>query len=239
MNGKSQSIKSTKAFAPIILLITILSFYSCNQSKQAPSNNESLSEAAKRKKENALVGFEIYQGLEAQVFAAEPMVVNPTNMDIDAKGRVWVCEGINYRPKLNIGNDSVPEGDKIVILEDTDGDGKADESKTFYQGKDINVALGIAVFGNKVIVSASPNMLIFTDEDVPGGATAYMMQKVLEEQDAYQWLDSKPICLPAKEHRPAYGSDGDYFSKPNIEDVVDKVYEIMHETDPQKFPTYL
>jgi len=83
------------------------------------------------------------------------------------------------------------------------------------------------------------NRVIFTDEDVPGGATAYMMQKVLEEQDAYQWLDSKPICLPAKEHRPAYGSDGDYFSKPNIEDVVDTVYEVMHETDPQKFPTYL
>ena len=82
------------------------------------------------------------------------------------------------------------------------------------------------------------NRVIFTDEDVPGGATAYMMQKVLEEQDAYQWLDSKPICLPAKDHRPAYGTDGDYFSKPNIEDVVDKVYEIMHETDPQRFPAY-
>jgi pyruvate/2-oxoglutarate/acetoin dehydrogenase E1 component len=83
------------------------------------------------------------------------------------------------------------------------------------------------------------NRVVFFDEDVESGATAYMMQKVLEEQDAYQFLDSKPVCLPAKEHRPAYGSDGDYFSKPNIEDVVDTVYEIMHETDPQKFPTYL
>jgi putative membrane-bound dehydrogenase-like protein len=93
------------------------------------------------------------------------MVVNPTNMDIDAKGRVWVCEGINYRPRLNVGNDTIPKGDKIVILEDTDGDGKADLSKTFYQGTDINTALGVAVFGNRVIVSASPNMYIFTDED--------------------------------------------------------------------------
>lgn len=165
MNGKSQSIKSTKIFISTFLLIVGLLLNACNQSEQAAPNKEPLSEAAKRKKENALVGFEVYPGLEAQVFAAEPMVVNPTNMDIDAKGRVWVCEGINYRPKLNVGNDSVPEGDKIVILEDTNGDGKADESKTFYQGTDINVALGIAVFGNKVIVSASPNMFIFTDED--------------------------------------------------------------------------
>ncbi|MBT30728.1 MAG: transketolase, partial [Thalassobius sp.] len=83
------------------------------------------------------------------------------------------------------------------------------------------------------------NRVLFTDEDVPGGATAYMMQKVIEEQDAYQWLDSKPVCLPAQAHRPAYGSDGDYFSKPNIETIVDKVYEIMHESDPQRFPAYL
>ncbi|UZR93806.1 alpha-ketoacid dehydrogenase subunit alpha/beta [Chondrinema litorale] len=83
------------------------------------------------------------------------------------------------------------------------------------------------------------NRVLFTDEDVPGGATAYMMQKVIEEQDAYQWLDSKPVCLSAEAHRPAYGSDGDYFSKPNIETIVDKIYEILHESDPQRFPAYL
>jgi 2-oxoisovalerate dehydrogenase E1 component len=80
------------------------------------------------------------------------------------------------------------------------------------------------------------NRVLFTDEDVPGGATAFMMQQVLEEQNAYQWLDSKPRTLPAKEHRPAYASDGDYFSKPNAEDVFDTVYSIMHEADPEKFP---
>jgi transketolase len=80
------------------------------------------------------------------------------------------------------------------------------------------------------------NRVLFTDEDVPGGATAFMMQQVLEEQNAYQWLDSKPRTLPAKEHRPAYASDGDYFSKPNTEDVFDTVYEMMHEADPEKFP---
>jgi pyruvate/2-oxoglutarate/acetoin dehydrogenase E1 component len=80
------------------------------------------------------------------------------------------------------------------------------------------------------------NRVLFTDEDVPGGATAFMMQQVLEEQNAYQWLDSKPRTLPAKEHRPAYASDGDYFSKPNTEEVFDTVYDMMHEADPENFP---
>jgi pyruvate/2-oxoglutarate/acetoin dehydrogenase E1 component len=77
--------------------------------------------------------------------------------------------------------------------------------------------------------------VIFADEDVPGGATAFMMQKVLEEQGAYQFLDSRPRTIAAKEHRPAYGSDGDYFSKPNVEEVFDVVYDVMSETDPEKF----
>jgi pyruvate/2-oxoglutarate/acetoin dehydrogenase E1 component/TPP-dependent pyruvate/acetoin dehydrogenase alpha subunit len=80
------------------------------------------------------------------------------------------------------------------------------------------------------------NRILFTDEDVPGGATAFMMQQVLEEQNAYLWLDSKPRTLAAKEHRPAYASDGDYFSKPNVEEVFDTVYDMMHETDPERFP---
>lgn len=79
------------------------------------------------------------------------------------------------------------------------------------------------------------NRVIFADEDVPGGATAFMLQKVLEEQGAYQYLDSKPRTIAAKEHRPAYGSDGDYFSKPNAEDVFDVVYEMMGESDPSSF----
>jgi pyruvate/2-oxoglutarate/acetoin dehydrogenase E1 component len=80
------------------------------------------------------------------------------------------------------------------------------------------------------------NRIIFADEDVPGGATAYMMQKVLEEQNGYHYLDSKPITLTSKEHRPAYGSDGDYFSKVNAEDVFDYVYAMMNEADPIRFP---
>lgn len=81
------------------------------------------------------------------------------------------------------------------------------------------------------------NKILFLDEDVPGGATAYMMQKVLEEQGGYQYLDCEPKTLTAKDHRPAYGSDGDYFSKPGVEDVFDAVYDLMHSSNPGKFPS--
>ena len=80
------------------------------------------------------------------------------------------------------------------------------------------------------------NRIVFADEDVPGGATSFMMQKVLEEQGAYQYLDTRPVTITGKEHRPAYGSDGDYFTKPNPEEIVDNIYELMRETDPGKYP---
>ncbi len=80
------------------------------------------------------------------------------------------------------------------------------------------------------------NRVIFFDEDVSGGASAYMMQKVVEEQGAYKYLDSEPRTLAAKDHRPAYGSDGDYFSKPSADDVFDVVYSMMNEVEPGKFP---
>ncbi|MDN3669836.1 thiamine pyrophosphate-dependent enzyme [Echinicola jeungdonensis] len=80
------------------------------------------------------------------------------------------------------------------------------------------------------------NRVIFADEDVPGGASAYMMQQVIEEQDGFYLLDSEPVTLPAKAHRPAYSSDGDYFSKPSVDDVVEKAYLIMHEADPVSYP---
>ena len=83
---------------------------------------------------------------------------------------------------------------------------------------------------------AKTNRLLILDEDVPGGASAYILQKVLEEQGGYQYLDAEPRTLAAKEHRPAYGSDGDYFSKPSADDVFDAVYEMMHEADPAQFP---
>ncbi len=80
------------------------------------------------------------------------------------------------------------------------------------------------------------NRLMIIDEDVPGGASAYILHKILEEQNAYQYLDSKPLTLAAKTHRPAYGSDGDYFSKPSAEDIFETVYDLMRESNPEKYP---
>ena len=80
------------------------------------------------------------------------------------------------------------------------------------------------------------NRVIFADEDMPGGGTGYMLQQVMDEQNAYQWLDAAPRTLSAKAHRPAYSSDGDYFSKPNVEDVFEMAYEMMSEAEPTKFP---
>ena len=92
---------------------------------------------------------------------------------------------------------------------------------------------------NEVIVESlsKTNRILFVDEDVPGGASAFMMQQVLEKQGGYQLLDSDPKTLTAKEHRPAYGSDGDYFSKPSLEDIFDAAYEIMSEFNPSAFPS--
>ncbi|HRI32974.1 MAG TPA: thiamine pyrophosphate-dependent enzyme, partial [Saprospiraceae bacterium] len=92
---------------------------------------------------------------------------------------------------------------------------------------------------NKRIVESikKTNRVVFADEDVPGGATSFMMQKVLEEQGGYQYLDAAPLTITGKEHRPAYGSDGDYFSKPNPEEVVDKIYAMMRDSAPDQFPS--
>jgi pyruvate/2-oxoglutarate/acetoin dehydrogenase E1 component/TPP-dependent pyruvate/acetoin dehydrogenase alpha subunit len=78
--------------------------------------------------------------------------------------------------------------------------------------------------------------ILFVDEDVPGGATAYMMRQVLEEQKGFWWLDAEPRTVSAKAHRPAYGSDGDYFSKPNREEIFDAAYGLLHDADPRRFP---
>lgn len=92
--------------------------------------------------------------------------------------------------------------------------------------------------GHNVVKSLKKtNRLLIIDEDVPGGCSAYLMQEILEKQNGYQYLDSAPQTLTSKAHRPAYASDGDYFSKPNAEDIFEKVYEIMNETNPEEFPT--
>lgn len=90
---------------------------------------------------------------------------------------------------------------------------------------------------SKIVESvAKTNRLAVIDEDVEGGATAYIMQQIVEKQEAFRYLDQAPLTLTAKNHRPAYGSDGDYFSKPSVEDILEKLYGMMHEANPSKFP---
>jgi putative membrane-bound dehydrogenase-like protein len=142
----------------VAVLVTFL--FSCSKPKATDEHST----------ESSLADLKVYEGLEVNLFASEPMFSNPTNISIDSKGRVWVCEAYNYRNALNPKNPVKKEGDRIMILEDTDGDGKADKSKVFYQGTDVNSALGICVLGNKVFVSCSPNAFVFTDEngdDIP------------------------------------------------------------------------
>lgn len=97
----------------------------------------------------------------------------------------------------------------------------------------------LITFDNEEIVKESlkkTSKLLIVDEDLPGGASSYILQKILEEQNCFSLLDSKPVTLTSKAHRPAYGSDGDYFSKPSIDDIIEKANEIMNEYDPNNYP---
>ncbi|MDX2189989.1 MAG: c-type cytochrome [Bacteroidota bacterium] len=135
------------------------------KSIEGDSSYFKLSNEQKRKPENALSGLIVNDSLKANLFASEPMLTNPTDIDVDAKGRVWICEGFNYRPMHNPGAKVKGAGDRILILEDTDGDNVADKQKVFFQGPEVNAALGICVLGNKVIISCSPEIFILTDEN--------------------------------------------------------------------------
>ncbi len=101
---------------------------------------------------------------------------------------------------------------------------------------DVQTLLPFDVHHSIVNSIKKTNRVLFADEDVPGGASAYMMQQVVEGQNAYKYLDSAPRTLSAKPHRPPYGSDGDYFSKPNVDDVIETVYSLMSEAEPERFP---
>jgi pyruvate/2-oxoglutarate/acetoin dehydrogenase E1 component len=93
---------------------------------------------------------------------------------------------------------------------------------------------------NRILESLKKtSRIVFLDEDMPGGATAYMMQEVLETQGGFHWLDSEPRTITAQPHRPAYGSDGAYFSKPNVEQVFAILYDMMNETNPARYPRFL
>lgn len=145
------------------------SFVSANAATNAPA-------AGGKDPADAVTNLDVADGLEATLVSSEPKLLSLTNLDIDARGRIWVCEVVNYRGN----NGKRPEGDRILILEDKDGDGKADETKVFYQGRDIDSAMGVCVLGNKVIVTCSPNVFVFTDangDDKPDGPAEKLFTK--------------------------------------------------------------
>jgi putative membrane-bound dehydrogenase-like protein len=114
-----------------------------------------------RDPQRAVENLEVAPGLAVTLFASEPQISNITNIDVDEHGRVWACEVRNYRKHAG----ERPEGDRILVLEDTDGDGRCDKQTVFYQGRDIDSAHGICVLGSRVIVSALDKVQVFFDED--------------------------------------------------------------------------
>jgi pyruvate/2-oxoglutarate/acetoin dehydrogenase E1 component len=150
----------------------------------------------------------------------------------------------------NIGEYTVPLGKPEILREGDDvtlvtygscvriAEDAADQLKEYgiaVELIDVQTLLPFDIDKTVVESLKKTNKIVFFDEDVPGGATSYMMQKVLEEQNGYLFLDAKPVTVTAKDHRAAYSTDGDYFSNPNAEDVFDAIYEIMHLYNPQRF----
>ena len=103
---------------------------------------------------------------------------------------------------------------------------------------DVQTLLPFDLHGRILESIRKTSRVLFLDEDVPGGASAFMLQQVVERQGGFAWLDSPPRTLTGKAHRPSYGSDGDYFSKPNRESIFEAVYDMMHEADPEGFPIF-
>src|SRR5947199_1954008 len=149
--------KISLLLGPLVLAASTL--FAANPAGVGP---EAARESAKK--------FTVADGLEVSLFASEPMVRNPTDMDVDARGRVCITEGVNYRSTFQKWGILQAAGDRIVILEDTKGLGVADKETVFYQTPSINAALGICVLGNKVIVSDSPNVFVLTDTAGDGKA---------------------------------------------------------------------
>jgi putative membrane-bound dehydrogenase-like protein len=155
----------------------------------------------------SLKKFVVADGLEVTLFASEPMLRNPTDMDIDERGRIWVTEGVNYRSTFQPWGILQPAGDRVVMLEDTNGDGVADEATTFYQGPEINSALGVCVLGDRVIVSRSPDVYIFTQGASDG--------KARERETLFRGIDG--VDHDHGIHAFSFGPDGKlYFNFGNM-----------------------
>jgi len=156
----------------VLAICFFIFFISCREGNSGISGNtnDSLPDSLRHLPQNALRGLTAAEGLEVKMMSSEPVLRNPTNIDVDDRGRIWVTEAFNYRPFRNATTS--PEGDRILILEDKDGDGVAETHKVFYQGPEINAPLGICLIGNRVLVSQSPYVWAFYDDNndtVPTG----------------------------------------------------------------------
>jgi 2-oxoisovalerate dehydrogenase E1 component len=160
--------------------------------------------------------------------------------------------GYRLKEKLpdNIGEFSLPLGVPEILKEGNDvtivtygsmcrvvmeGVSELEEKGISCEVIDVQTLLPFDIHHTIVNSLKKTNRIVFADEDVPGGATAFMMQQVLEQQRGYQYLDAAPLTITGKEHRPAYGSDGDYFSKPNPEEIFEKIYALFQEANPERF----
>ena len=177
------------------------------------------------------------------------------NTMLQSDDPVLIIESLNgYRLKeklpKNVGEFTVPLGKPEVLREGNDvtvvtygsmcrvvmqAAEELAEAGISCEVIDVQTLLPFDIDHRIVASVQKTNRVVFADEDVPGGASAYMLQQVLEVQGGYEFLDSQPVTITSKAHRPAYGSDGDYFSKPNPETVFDAVYQLMAEFDPRRF----
>jgi len=160
--------------------------------------------------------------------------------------------GYRLREKMpdNLGDYTVPigipeilqKGDDVTVVSYGSTLREVDKAIDLLNTKDISVELidaqTLLPFDTNHIIAESvkkTNKLVVIDEDVPGGASSFILKKILEDQNAFEYLDAKPITITAQEHRPPYGSDGDYFSKPNSEDIAEKIFKLMQDYNPKRF----
>lgn len=211
----------------LLLLLGSLVPEVCFAANPSGTGPEAAAEAVKK--------FTVADGLEATLFASEPMVRNPTDMDIDERGRVWITEGVNYRSSFQKWGVLQPEGDRIIVLEDGKGTGHADKETVFYQDPGINAALGICVLGNKVIISDSPNVYVLTDTDGDGKADKRELlftgiSGVDHDHGVHAFTfgpdgklyfnmgnESKQLCYPLTKDVPLHGAIGEVARKPVID----------------------
>jgi putative membrane-bound dehydrogenase-like protein len=189
------------------------------------------SEAVKQHDPHAAVdGFDIADGIEVQLFACEPQLLSPTSIDVDAKGRVWVCEAVNYRHFRNAQNEERTEGDRILVLEDTDGDGVADKRTVFYQDREIDSPHGVCVLGDQIIVSAGSNVIVFTDKDgdLKPDSKRFLFTGISGVQHDHG-IHAFNIGPDGKLYFN-FGNEGKQLKGPNGETIIDKAGNVVDDS---------